>query len=249
MKSEFAKRILSRKSRGTSADMEYLYNAKAIGQLEEAVTMSKVGRSIPSRTEHVQGIVGRYLRLFHDSSMNGNRVNLLCLGCGVGREVVYPLRQMREERRLEKIDCTCLDLDPNAISMSRSLAEENGLEDKIDYIESDVLNLRRFVDEGRIQRSDVLVEIGLHEYREETDMRDWIQHYVKDALTSQGVYITSSMRSHWGLPRFTMDATGWKLIYKDLKKTVRIVKESGLEVLESSYEPLGMHGIVVARKP
>jgi len=248
MESEFARRILNRKSRGTAEDMEYLCMAKPMGQLEEVVTMSRVGRSIPSRTEHVQGMVGKYLRLFHDSSTNGNKVGLLCLGCGVGREVVYPLSQMRKERRLEEIDCTCLDLDPNAISMSRTLARENGLEGKIDYIEADVLNLRRFVGEGRIPRSEVVVEIGLHEYREEADMRGWIQHYIKDALTSQGVYITSCMRAHWGLPRLTMDATGWKLIYKDLKKTVSIINESGLEVIESFYEPLGMHGIVVARK-
>ena len=248
MESEFATRILSRRSRGTAEDMEYLYTAKAKGDVEEVVTMSKVGRSIPSRTEHIQGVVGKYLRLFHDSNTNGNRIGLLCLGCGVGREVVFPLSRMRAEERLEKINCTCLDLDPVALSMSKTLAQENGLDGKIDYIQTDVLNIRRLVGEGRIPKSDVLVEVGLHEYREEDDMRAWINHYINDALSDQGVYITSSMRSHWGLPRLTMDAAGWKLIYKDLKKTVNIISESGLQVIESFYEPMGMHGIVVAKK-
>lgn len=248
MESEFATRILARKSRGTAEDMEYLCTARSKGDVEELVTMSKVGRSIPSRTEEVQGIVDRYLRLFHDSSTNGNRVNLLCLGCGVGREVVFPLSRMRNEERLEKIDCTCLDLDPAAISMSKSLAKEKGVAGKIDYIQTDVLNLRELVGQGKIPKSDVLVEIGLHEYREEDDMRAWINHYINGALSDHGVYITSSMRSHWGLPRLTMDAAGWKLIYKDLKKTVNIINESGLSVIESFYEPMGMHGIVVAKK-
>jgi hypothetical protein len=248
MESEFATRILSRKSRGTAEDMEYLCNARAKGDAEEIVTLSKVGRSIPSRTEQVQGVVDKYLRLFHDSSTNGNRINVLCLGCGVGREVVFPLSWMRTEERLEKIVCTCLDLDPVAISLSKTLAKENGLGGKIEYIQTDVLNIRGLVGEGKIPKSNVLVEIGLHEYREEDDMRAWINHYINDALTDDGVYITSSMRDHWGFPRFTMDAAGWKLIYKDLKKTVDIINQSGLQVIESFYEPLGMHGIVVARK-
>lgn len=248
MESDFAKKIIARKSRGTAEDMEYLCTANKKGEVEELVTLSKVGRSIPSRTEQVQGVVGKYLRMFHDSSSNGNSVNLLCLGCGVGREVVFPLSRMRTEKRLEKISCTCLDLDPAAISMSMALARDNGLDGKIDYIQTDVLNIRGLVSQGRVPKSDVLVEIGLHEYREEADMRAWINHYINDALTDDGVYITSSMRSHWGLPRFTMDAAGWKLIYKDLKKTVSIINDSGLSVIESFYEPLGMHGIVVARK-
>jgi len=247
LESEFATRILSRRSRGTAEDMEYLCRARQNGNIEELVTMSRVGRSIPSRTEQVQGVVGKYLRLFHDST-NGHRVNILCLGCGVGREVVLPLRRMQAEERLDKIGCTCLDLDPVAISMSRDLARENGLDGRIDYIQTDVLNLMGLVGQGRIPKSDLLVEVGLHEYREEEDMRAWINHYINGALADQGVYITSSMRSHWGLPRFTMDIAGWKLIYKDLKKTVGIVNESGLRVIESFYEPMGMHGIVVARK-
>jgi len=248
MESEFARRVMSRRTRGTAEDMEYLCGGASKGQLEAVVTKSRIGLSILSRTEHVQGMVGKYLRVFHDSSTNGNKVGLLCLGCGVGREVVYPLSQMREELRLGKMDCTCVDIDPAAISMSKALAQKNGLSSNIEYIETDLVNLRQLVGEGRIPRSEVVVEVGLHEYREESDMRVWINHYIRDALTSDGVYITSSMRSHWGLPRFTMDAIGWKLIYKDLKKTVEIINESGLEVIESFYEPLGMHSIVVARK-
>lgn len=248
MESEFARRVMSRRTRGTAEDMEYLCGSASKGQLEAIVTRSKVGLSILSRTEQVQGVVGKYLRIFHDSRNNGNKVDLLCLGCGAGREVVYPLSQMREEQRLGKMGCTCVDIDPAAISMSRALAQENGISSSIEYIETDIVNLRQLLGERRIPQSEVVVEVGLHEYREEPDMRTWIRNYIRDALTSDGVYITSSMRSHWGLPRFTMDAIGWKLIYKDLKKTVEIINESGLEVIESFYEPLGMHGIVVARK-
>lgn len=248
MESEFARRIMSRKSRGTAEDMEYLCSKATKGRWESIVTKSTAGLSIVSRTEHVQKVVSRYLKTFHDSSTNGDKVKLLCLGCGVGREVVYPLSQMSRDEQLGKVGCTCLDIDPLAISMSRALAEENGVGGCIDYIETDVVNLRSLVGEGRIPRSEVVVEVGLHEYREEQDMRAWIRHYVRDALASGGVYITSSMRSHWGLPRLVVDAMGWKLVYKDLKKTVKIVNESGLEVIESFYEPLGMHGIVVAQK-
>jgi SAM-dependent methyltransferase len=248
MESEFARRVMSRKGRGMAEDMEYLCSNATKGQWEAIITKSKVGLSIKSRTENVQGVVGKYLRTFHDSSKNGNKVNLLCLGCGVGREVVYPLSKMREEQRLSKMVCTCIDIDPVAISLSKALAKENGIGKSIDYIEADVVNLRRLVGGGRISKSDVVVEVGLHEYREEPDMRAWINYYINDALNSGGVYITSSMRSHWGLPRLTIDAMGWKLIYKDLKKTVNIINESGLQVIESFYEPFGMHGIVVARK-
>lgn len=248
MESEFARRVMSRKSRGTAEDMEYLCTNATKGQWEAIITKSKAGLSIRSRTEHVQSVVSKYLRAFHDSTSNGKRVNLLCLGCGVGREAVYPLSKMNEEHRLAKIGCTCVDIDPVAISLSKSLAEENGVGDFISYIEADIVNLRGLVSDGRISRSDVIVEVGLHEYREEPDMRAWIQHYVSESLASGGVYVTTSMRSHWGLPRIAADAMGWKLLYKDLKKTVSIISESGLEVIESFYEPFGMHGIVVARK-
>lgn len=248
MESQFARRVMGRRERGTAEDMEYLCSDEPTGRLEALVTKSRVGRSIKSRSQHVQGVVGRYLAALHAPAGRGGKVRLLCLGCGAGREVVLPLSQMRDEERLGSVGCTCIDIDPAAISLSKALAQESGVGSSIDYIETDVLNLRQLVGEGRVPRSNLVVEIGLHEYREDADMRDWIGHYILDALASGGVYITSCMRSHWGLPRLVMDAIGWKLVYKDLKKTVGIIRESGLEVIESFYEPLGMHGIVVARK-
>ncbi len=250
--SKLARQVLSRSERGTAADMAYLRRCKSsrkgifLGLLDWIFISSDAGKSIATRTEKVQNLIGKYLQDFADK--NGGYVEILCLGCGDGMEVIKPVYNLKNNSPTIEIHATLVDIDSEAVDIGKKLAKEYGLEKELNYIQDDILNIEHLYEDLGIPKPHIVSEVGLNEYREAEDMEIWFSYYVKPIMEDDSVFITTQMKEHHGLARMAMDRTGWILIYKELKELEEVLRKSGFSILESGYDSTGLHGYAVAKR-
>jgi hypothetical protein len=251
--SRIARVVTERSDRGAFDHMELLYAGEYSpdgilgGMLDKKFMNSRGGRSIKTRTDFAAELIYKYGAQMAD--MNGGKVNIMSLGSGAAREIIYPLQKLN----VDSIEAyaTCVDLNSEANKYSSMLAEEAGVRENITYREDDILNIRRFPDEPEDpEQFDIMSIVGMFEYFTPEDAEIWLKHHVNERISPGGILIGTNMKKHDFDIMLAMNATGWKLVYKEPEEFSRIVSDSGLSVVEELYEPeTEVHRFVVGQKP
>ncbi len=251
--SRIARLITGRQDRGAFDHIEVLYHGEHSnegifgGKLDKIFMESKGGRSIRTRTEKAGELNYKYAREI--ARNNGGEVNILSLGSGSAREIIVPLKRLKDEG----IDAhaTCVDLDAKAIEFSSKLAEEAGVRERITYKQHNILDVVQFPDEPENPKKFNLVSIvGMCEYLELKDNVIWFGRHVKERIARGGYIIASNMKKHERIIEWAMDVTGWKLVYKEPEEFSNVVRESGFNIKEECYEPdTELHRFVVGQNP
>lgn len=252
--SRIARLVTSRSDRGAYDHMETLYQGEPSkegifgGKLDETFMLSRGGKSIKTRTNRAEELNYKYAKGI--ATRNDGEVNILSLGCGSAREIIFPLKKLKDDG-IVKVHATCVDINPEAIKFSSKLAEEAGVLSNITYRKNDILDVRCFPDEPNTpEKFDLISIIGMCEYFKPEDNKIWLTHHVNERLKPRGYLIATNMKKHDRLITWAMNVSGWRLVYKEPDDFSRIVRESGLDIVEELYEPdTELHRFVVGQKP
>lgn len=251
--SRIARVVTDRSDRGAYDHMEILYFGEHSdegifgGKLDETFMHSRGGRSIRTRTEMAAELNYKYGKYAAD--LNSGKVKFLSLGSGAAREIITPLKRLKEDG-INYANAVCVDLNPIANEYSSKLAEEAGVRDNITYKQNDILDVRRFPDESEYpEKFDIVNSIGMCEYFTPENNKIWFEYHVKERIKPEGYFITTNMRKHDPLIMWAMGVTGWRLAYKEPDEFSQIVKDSGLDIVEELFEPdTELHRFIVAQK-
>jgi len=168
-----------------------------------------------------------------------NPVKLISYGSGPGHEILGCFERFQDDRTVE---ATCVDKEPSALEYGRLLATQRGLNNRIEYVQANVLRMT-----PEVAGHHVAVLSGLLDYFNfETAVS--VLKMIREQLLPGGTVFVANMRQHYLAS--TMSLLGnWNLVYREPKELESILQECGYEGIEVWPEPEEVFCIGRAKKP
>lgn len=174
-------------------------------------------------------------------SFTRKTIYIMSLGSGSARAIIETLRQVNDNGY--KCNATLVDRSRSALRYSQMLAEEKGVGASMAWVQG---RLEEFVKNGRNHPPDVVEMVGIMDYFDDATAKAVIRE-VHKLLAPGGVLITCNIRKN---PEegFLTTVLEWPMVYREPVELAKIMEESGFKDYKIIYEPLGIHGVVVAKK-
>ncbi|MBI4993397.1 class I SAM-dependent methyltransferase family protein [Candidatus Wolfebacteria bacterium] len=174
-------------------------------------------------------------------------IKVLSLASGSARAVIETMAELKKDMGADvKIDARFVDVSKRALEYSRQLAEQFEVDKNCVWIQSRANDFGNFVYGG--WKPDIVEIVGLFDYFSDKDAVH-IGRIIYGELVSCGFFIFSNV-NHNAEMEFIKHVIGWDMIYKTPYRIVHIAEQSGFDKnkIRLIYEPLEVHGLVVARK-
>lgn len=172
-------------------------------------------------------------------------INIISIASGSSRAII---EIVKDGRYLDstKLSVTFLDKNPMAIEYSKKLAEmigHKGIE--LEWINDTVGNFFR---RNPQKVFDVVEIVGLLDYFSDEKVIETFKG-IHSILQEGGIVITANI-SHNKEERFITHIIDWPMIYRTPDELAQLINKAGfsLEKMKRFYEPLKVHGMVVAKK-
>lgn len=176
-----------------------------------------------------------------DFAKNGQEVRMVSLACGSGQAMIEMMSELKEQGI--KTKALLIDIEPEALDYAKKLAEKNGVVEQIDFIRGEAMQsadiLHKF--------SPHIVEmLGLLDYLEKDNAIRLISD-INNELVSGGVFLTCNIRQN--SERFFVKwVIDWDMVYRSAKELAEVIELSGFKNYRLVYEPLKIHGAIIAKK-
>ena len=178
-------------------------------------------------------------------STKDKEVNIISIASGSSRAVIETVRDGHYLKDA-KISLTFLDKNPEAIEYSKKLSKEISHPNiKLEWINDTVGN---YFKSKPTKRFDVVEMVGLLDYFKDEKVLDIFKN-IYDLLQEGGILITANV-SHNKEERFITNILDWPMIYRTPCELASLVHKAGFDYnnIKAFYEPLKVHGLVVAKK-
>lgn len=207
------------------------------------------GQALRHRLSVVVSHTVATVRSLCDGLNTDGTISVLNLGSGPGRDTITVLREMSSDSRT-KVLIRCFDLNEGAIELGRSLANKDGIAERITFEALDILRLRQHLR----QRADIALAIGILCGLSHKDCVRYLRifkRYLKPGaiLVASNVSVNmleGDLFTAWIL----LNMIGWKLVYKTEDELRAIFEEAGFTWKGAYYdEPTRFHAMGVGLVP
>ncbi len=172
-------------------------------------------------------------------------INIISIASGSSRAIIETVNQSRYLDNT-KLSITFLDKNPDAIEYSKKLAETINHESiKLEWINDSVGNYLR---SNPNKKYDVVEIVGLLDYFNDEKVIETFKG-IHNLLQEGGVVITANINFNRE-QKFITKVIDWPMIYRKVENLAGLVNLAGFDYnkIKAFYEPLKVHGIVVAKK-
>lgn len=174
------------------------------------------------------------------SGFGEGQMRILCLACGSAQAVIESVAKHSDR----DIKVLLVDIDPQALEYARNLASRHGVLDKFEFQQRNAMLVAKIAKDFKPHLIEML---GLLDYIPK-DLAISLTERIRKSLEPGGVFITCNIHPNPEIPivRWILN---WEMIYRTKQEIIDIIKGGGFDECELITEPLGIHSIVVARKP
>lgn len=178
-------------------------------------------------------------------SLSQEKVTIISLGSGSARAIIETIAELREKDYGYQIKAILVDRSRNALLYSEKLARQYGVADSIICVKG---LLEEFIKNCRENPPDIVEMVGVMDYFDDEQAIDVVSK-IYTLLSPRGILITCNIKNN-PERKFLTRIVGWSMIYRDKQELAEIIILSGFSPrqIELIYEPLGIHGLVVATK-
>ncbi|MCX6701695.1 MAG: methyltransferase [Candidatus Zambryskibacteria bacterium] len=172
-------------------------------------------------------------------------INIISIASGSSRAITETVKNAHYLKNT-KIAVTFLDKNPEAIGYSKNLCKEiNHSNIKLEWINNTVGN---YFKSKPTKKFDVVEMVGLLDYFEDKRVLEIFKN-IYNILQEGGVLITANI-NHNKEERFVTSVIDWPMIYRTPCELASLVHKAGFSYdnIKAFYEPLKIHGLVVAKK-
>jgi len=136
-----------------------------------------------------------------------------------------------------------MDIEPSALVYAQGLAQEHGVGDQVEVLAGDVRKSIRVI---RDRRPHIVEMIGLLDYLPDP-MAIRLIGAIRRGLPDEGVFLTANIYKNCErhFVKWVMD---WDMIYRNSTSLGNLLASAGFQDFRVVSEPLGIHGIAVARR-
>ena len=172
---------------------------------------------------------------------NYEEVRLISLACGSAQAVIELIAELKLKRIIVRV--ILIDIDQSALDHAKDLGRQHGVSDQIEMVKASVSQVIKV---SRNFRPQIIEMLGLLDYiPQEKAIR--LAAKIRESLDSNGVFLTGNIASN--PERHFLDwVINWQMIYREPADLVEIANRAGFSDYRLIYEPLKIHGVVVAQK-
>lgn len=165
---------------------------------------------------------------------------IMSLAAGTAQGVIETLAELKRGGRRAKV--LLIDIDPTALAYARELAKRYFVEDMIETREGNALLAAK---SAREFEPHVIEVMGLLDYLSDEEVVR-LMRGMRRYLARGGRFITCNI--HPNLERLFMEwVIEWKMIYRTPARLARLAEEAGYDDVTMFVEPLGLHGVLLAK--
>lgn len=199
-------------------------------------------KAVRNRLKFVKRELKEYLR---NVSMSDREIKIISIASGSSRAIIETVRDGNYLQDT-KLSITFLDKNAEAIQYSKNLSTHiNHLPIKVNWIHDSVGN---FLKNPTDEKYDIVEVVGLFDYFEDEKILKILVGIYK-ILQSGGILITSNV-NHNKEEKFITKIINWPMVYRRAEELAKLANTAGFSYnkMKVFYEPLKIHGIVVAEK-
>lgn len=199
-------------------------------------------KGVRNRLKFVKREISNHLKQI---SKIDKEINIISIASGSSRAVVEVV-QNEEYLRDTKLSLTFLDKSEHAIDYSKNLSTKiSHLPIKLEWIHGTVGS---FLSNPPEKKFDIVEIVGLLDYFDDKKTEE-VFRGIYNILQDGGILITANI-CHNKEEKFVTKIIDWPMIYRSPDELANLVYAGGFDYnkMKVFYEPLKIHGIVVAKK-
>jgi SAM-dependent methyltransferase len=194
------------------------------------------GGTIPMALRNRRRLGARILARLIDESRD-DPAHVLCLGAGPGQIVMPAMLEANKDSV-----ATLVDLSNDAFEYGRRKAEEMGLSQRIRFVQGDVREIHKHLD----QPPSVVKMLGICEYLQDEQIVEIASAALK-VMPPQAPLVFNSLSRKHGTERFFRRVFGLHMIHRSPEQLMALMRQAGLEDFVSFQEPLGVYTVLVGK--
>lgn len=172
---------------------------------------------------------------------NLQEVRLLSLAAGSAQGVIEVMAELKSQGI--QVRALLLDIDQAALDYAKQLASQYGVADQIETVKTSIAQVIRVSQDFRPQ---VIEMLGLLDYIPR-DKAVRLVGKIRESLETKGIFLTCNI-CHNPERHFLRWVINWPMIYRTPAELAEIITEAGFSDYRLIYEPLKVHGLVIAQK-
>ncbi|MFZ2523250.1 MAG: class I SAM-dependent methyltransferase family protein [Minisyncoccia bacterium] len=199
-------------------------------------------KAVRNRLKFVKRELRDYLKTIVDTNKN---IEIISIASGSSRAIIDTVKEGYYPKNAT-LTITFLDKDEKAINYSKELSKSiEHLPVRLNWINTTV---GTFLKSSISNKYDIVEIVGLLDYFTDEKVVDTFSG-IHSILVDGGVVITANI-NHNLEEKFVGRIIDWNMIYRSVKSLSGLVEQAGFkkEKMKYFYEPLMIHGIVVAKK-
>jgi hypothetical protein len=181
------------------------------------------------------------LRIAISKVDNGEDVRLISLACGSAESVLEVMAEFKAKGKI--IKAILLDIDPEALERAKKVAEHYGLQKQITIHQGSTYDI---VEIAKDFKPQIVEMMGFLDYIKQEEAISLVSK-IYEALEINGYLITCNISPnieqhflHWVI--------NWPMVYRTPQEFSEVAEKSGFKNYRLIYEPLKVHGLLVAQK-
>jgi hypothetical protein len=173
--------------------------------------------------------------------MGTDHVHIVSLAAGSAQGVIEVAAELKPCG--VRVSLLLMDIEPSALVYAQGLAQEHGVGDQVEVLAGDVRKSIRVIHDRKPQ---IVEMIGLMDYLPDP-MAIRLIAAIRRGLPEEGVFLTANIYKSFErhFVKWVMD---WKMIYRNPTSLGNILASAGFQEFRLISEPLGIHGIAIAKK-
>jgi SAM-dependent methyltransferase len=172
---------------------------------------------------------------------NGREVRIVSLACGSAQAIIEVVAKLKEEGINIKV--LLIDIEQEALDYAKHLVKENRVEGQVEFIKANAYQTARIL---RDFQPHIVEMLGLLDYLSKENAIRLISS-INKSLVPGGLFLACNIRSN-SERYFVTWVIDWKMVYRSPADLKEVIEKSGFNTYRIIYEPLKIHGVVVAKK-
>ena len=168
-------------------------------------------------------------------------VRMISIACGSAQAVIEVISELKKEGVIVRV--FLVDMSREALAHAENLAVKHGIADQIETRRLNVIKTAIPISDFK---PHVVEMLGLLDYLDRKTAVKFIGD-ILNQMPREGIFLTCNIRHNLEM-FFLWWVINWPMIYRSPKELQSIITEAGFSEVEIVYEPLNIHGIVIAKK-
>jgi hypothetical protein len=172
---------------------------------------------------------------------NQKEIRIASLACGSAQVVIEIIAEYKVKNVI--IKAVLMDINQEALDAAKEWAKKYGVLDQIETSRVNISDQDEVLDEFKPQIVEML---GFLDYVDQNEAIRFVRE-IYESLSEKGILITCNINPN---PEqyFIKWVINWPMIYRHPEELIDVAAKAGFSDYKIVYEPLKIHGLLIARK-